>query len=172
MAEATFNTKAGQTINREMLITCLNVGTYESPKWAPVGRRVEDSTINKDYSIESIMDIFGDTYTTGKKATNTQTFDPWPLDSGDEAHTKIALLSIVDDDISALTSQDMLIVHTYLDYKDGVFAERYPNSSVVPTGNGGEGGGVLSMPIEVTYGGIRAKGSATVSGGTITFTED
>nr|DAR58154.1 MAG TPA: hypothetical protein [Caudoviricetes sp.] len=37
---------------------------------------------------------------------------------------------------------------------------------------GGEGGGFISMPIDVTLGGTRKTGTAAISGSTVTFTED
>ena len=84
-----FNTKAGETVARELLIAYLNTGTNESPVWSPVGKRVEDSSIEMDWSVESKVDIFGQTWTTGKKATKTQTFEPCELDSGDPAQELI-----------------------------------------------------------------------------------
>ena len=42
---------------------------------------------------------------------------------------------------------------------------------VKPTGLGGAGGGTLTMPIDVTFGGTREVGTASVSAdGVITFT--
>ena len=44
MADLTFNTTAGQTIDRELMIAYLNTGTSESPVWSAIGKRVEEST--------------------------------------------------------------------------------------------------------------------------------
>lgn len=172
MAELQFNTTPGQTIARELLIAYLNVGTSGSPEWAPVGKRVEDSSIDMDWSTETKVDIFGDTYVTGKKATKTQTFDPWELDGSDKAQKKIWNLAIKDNDVNALLNQDMLIAHFYVDNDDANFAERYTACSVLPSSLGGEGGGSIGMPIEVTYGGERTVGKVTRSGANITFNED
>ena len=61
---------------------------------------------------------------------------------------------------------DMLIVHTYAG-----FAERYESCMVEVTGLGGEGGGSVGMPINVTYGGKRTIGTATKgTSGAIEFT--
>lgn len=176
-SDLTFNTTAGQTISREMLIAYLNVAedavAAETPEWSPIGRRVEDSSIEMDWQTETTIDIFGDTYTTGKKATKTQTFDPWELDGSDKAQKKIWNLAIKDNNVQALLNQDMLIVHLYAGTADtAVFAERYSSCSVLPTGLGGEGGGSIGMPIDVTYGGTRTTGTASVSGGNVTFTPD
>ena len=94
MADLEFNTTPGQTVGREMLIAYLNTGESGTPTWSPIGKRVEDSSIEFDWQTETKVDIFGDTYTTGKKATKTQTFDPCELDGADKAQQKIWNLAI------------------------------------------------------------------------------
>ena len=172
MAEMTFNTPAGQTVSRELLIAFLNTGTNETPVWSPVGKRVEDSSIEMDWGTETKVDIFGATYVTGKKATKTQTFDPWELDSSDAAQQKIWNLAIKNNDVNALLAQDMLIAHLYAGDSSKNFAERYESCAVLPTNLGGEGGGSVVMSIDVTYGGTRTVGTVSVVGGKATFTPD
>lgn len=173
MADLSFNTPAGQAIARELQICYLNTGTASTPVWSPIGKRTDDSSMELDWSDESSQDILGNTFTLMKKPIVTQTFDPWPLDAGDAAAVKIWNLAVKDQDAQALTSQDLLLVHFYAGTSETPFAERYPSSMVKPTGLGGEGGGNLSMPIEVTFGGERKTGTASKgSGGAITFTED
>ena len=169
MADQTFNTGAGKTIDRELLVAYLNIATTSSPSWKPLGKRVSDSSEELDWSEDSSTDILGNTYTTLKKPTVTQTFDPAPLDAGDDAMVKIWNLSIKDQDYAALANQDMLIVHLYAGTADtSMFAERYSACAVRPSGLGGEGGGNVGMPIDVTYGGIRTVGTASISQGTVT----
>ena len=172
MADYEFNTTEGQTIDRALLIAYLNTGTSSSsPTWSPIGKRVEDSSQEFDWSEETKQDILGSTYTTMKKPIITQTFDPCELDAGDEAQKKIWNLAIVKQDNNALTNMDMLIVHLYAGTANtAVFAERYESCMIKPTGLGGEGGGSIGMPIDVTYGGKRTRGTASVSAGTVTFT--
>jgi hypothetical protein len=173
MADLEFNTTPGQTVGREMLVAYLNTGESGSPTWSPIGKRVEDSSIEFDWQTETKVDIFGDTYTTGKKATKTQTFDPCELDGADEAQQKIWNLAIKENNVNALLNQDMLIVHLYAGTAGtAVFAERYSACSVLPSGLGGEGGGSIGMPIDVTYGGTRTTGTASISSGTVTFKPD
>ena len=51
--DLTFNTTAGQTVGREMLIAYLNTGESGTPTWSPIGKRVEDSSIELDvYKIQ------------------------------------------------------------------------------------------------------------------------
>lgn len=171
MADYEFNTPEGQTIDRALLIAYLNTGTSSSPAWSPIGKRVEDSSQEFDWSEETKQDILGSTYTTMKKPVITQTFDPCELDAGDEAQKKIWNLAIVQQDNNALSNMDMLIVHLYAGTANtAVFAERYESCMIKPTGLGGEGGGSIGMPIDVTYGGKRTIGTASVSDGTVTFT--
>ena len=40
MADMTFNTPAGQVVDRKLLILYLNTGTNSAPVWSPIGKRV------------------------------------------------------------------------------------------------------------------------------------
>lgn len=175
MAEYTFSTPNGETIARELLIAYLNTGTTESPVWSPIGKRVTDSSEEFDWGEETSQDILGNTYTTMKKPVVTQTFDPWELDGGDAAQQKIYNLAIIQQNAQALCNMDMLIAHMYTTKSGGTgsFAERYESCSVKPSGLGGEGGGTVGMPVDVTYGGTRTVGTVTKSAsGDITFSPD
>lgn len=109
-----------------------------------------------------------------EKPIITQSFDPCDLDAGDAALKKIWDLAIKQQNAAALANQDVLIVHHYAGTaKTAVFAERYDASMVKPSSLGGEGGGSVGMPIDVTLGGNRTTGTAAVgSNGAITFTPD
>ena len=169
--ELTFNTEAGATVARELLIAYLNTGTSAQPVWSAVGKRVEDSSTELDWREETKNDILGQTYTTLHKPTITQSFDPCELDAGDAAQLKIWNKAIREQDYAALASMDMLIVHFYAGTTATPFAERYSACAVRPTGLGGEGGGSVGMPIDVTYGGTRTTGTASKdASGTVTFT--
>lgn len=169
-----FNAANGETIARERLIAYLNTGTSVAPTWSPIGKRTTDSSEEFDWGEETNQDILGNTFTTMKKPTITQTFDPWDLDGGDEAQKKIYDLAVVQQNAPALTNQDMLIAHFYANEDGdtvGSFAERYASCMVKPSGLGGEGGGNIGMPVDVTYGGERTIGTVTkAANGTVTFT--
>lgn len=172
MAEYTFNTPAGQTVARELLVAYLNTGTSDAPVWSPLGKRVTDSSQEYDWSEETSQDILGNSWGTLKKPVITQTFDPNDLDGGDAALVKIWNLAVVEQNAQALANQDMLIVHLYAGASGAAFAERYTSCMVKPSGLGGEGGGNITMPIDVTYGGARIVGTASIAGGKITFNEE
>ena len=171
MSDISFNTTAGQTVDRALMIAYLNTGTNSAPVWSPLGKRVEDSSAEYDWSDETKQDILGNTWATMKKPVVTQTFDPCELDASDAAQQKIWNLAVVQQDAAALANQDMLIVHLYAGTATtAAFAERYESCMVKPSSLGGEGGGNIGMPIDVTYGGKRTTGTAAVSDGTVTFT--
>ena len=173
MSDLAFNTAAGQTIERSMLILFLNTGTASSPVWSPLGAYVNDSSEEMDWSRESNADILGRVYTRMKKPVVTQTFDPLPLDSGDAAVVKLWNLSVREQNYTALAAQDVMIVHRYAGTEDtAMFAERYSGASFETTGLGGEGGAELTMPITVTMGGTRTLGTAARTGSTYAFTAD
>lgn len=106
MADLEFNTKPGETVARELLAAYLNTGTNSDPVWSPIGKRVEDSSEEMDWSEETKQDILGSTYTTMKKPTITQTFDPCELDADDEAQKKIWNLAVREQNAQALANQD------------------------------------------------------------------
>lgn len=168
-----FNTAANQTVAREQLVCYLNTGTSSTPAWSALGKRVEESSESLDWSDESKKDILGDTHSTMKKPIITQSFDPINLDSGDSAIHQVWKLAIHDQDPQSLCNMDLLLVHLYAGTPDtAMFAERYPSSMVKPTGLGGPGGGSIEMPVDVTFGGKRAVGTAAItSAGVVTFTE-
>ena len=172
MADLTFNTADGVTVQRELLIAYLNTGSASTPVWSPLGKRVTDSAMEMDWSEETNQDILGDTYTTLKKPVITQTFEPGELDGADDAQVKIWNLAVKDHDYTALAAQDVLIVHFYAGTASSPFAERYSACTVRPTSLGGEGGGTVGMPVDITYGGTRTVGTAAkdATTGAITFT--
>ena len=171
MADLTFNTEAGRTIARELLIAYLNTGTSAAPVWSPLGKRVEESSTELDWEAETIRDILGSTYGRLKKPKISQSFEPCELDGEDAAQMKIWNLAVKDQDAQALANQDMLIVHFYAGETQTPFAERYASCMIEVTGLGGEGGGNVGMPMTITYGGARTVGTAAKgTDGKITFT--
>ena len=168
-----FNTTENQTVDRDLLILCLNTGTSEAPVWSPVGKRVSDSSMEYDWSEETNTDILGDTYTTLSKPKVSQAFEPWTLDAGDKAQVKVWNDSIRNQDTNAMACNDMLVLHLYAGTVDtAIFAERYASCTVKPNSLGGAGGGKLGMPINVSFGGTRTTGTASIKDGAFTFTPD
>lgn len=174
MANLTFNTTPGQTIDRNLLALYLNTATDAAPEWHIIGRRVEDGSMEMDWGQETKTDILGNTYTTQKKPVKTQTFDPCELDAGDPAQVMLWNLAIKDENAAALCALDLMVAHLYVNVGTGGarFAVRNSASAISPTSLGGAGGGFLGMPLDVTFGGPRTTGSVTTTGSEITFTAD
>ena len=167
----TFNTPEGQTIARELLVLYLNTGTSATPTGSPIGKRVEESSAEYDWSENTSQDILGNTHSTMKKPIVTESFDGVKLSQGDAAYEKIWTEGIKNQNPQALTNLDLLLVHLYAGTANtAAFAERYPSSMVRPTSIGGEGGGDIEMPLEATFGGQRVTGTASMSDGVPTFT--
>lgn len=167
MADYNFTTNPGETVARELLVAYLNTGTAESPVWSPLGKRVEDSSAEYDWGESTSQDILGNAWAKLKKPIITQTFEPCDLDAGDEAQKKIWQLAVVEQNAQALSNMDLLIAHLYAG-----FGERYESCMVKPSSLGGEGGGNIGMPLDITYGGKRSIGSVTNTGGAIKFTPE
>lgn len=170
----TITTKGdGVSATRDMMIAYLNTGTVEAPVWSAMGTKVTDSSIEYDWSMETITDILGVVHTKAKTAQMTQSFADSEIVAGDAVMNHLSNLAIVQKDASVLVNQDMLIVHFYLKDENGApFAERYPASAVIPTTTGGEGGAPLVSTIDVTYGGVRTIGTAATADGAVTFTPE
>lgn len=170
----TISTGTGKSAKREMLITALNTGTSSSPAWKALGKRVEESNVEFDYSEEDKQDVLGNSYTTVKNPKKTQDFSGNNLIGGDDLMNYLINLVVVENDYTALTQQECLLIHTYLQDSTGkAFAEKYSECTVLPSTLGGEGGGVLISDITVKFGGTRTTGTATYSAdGGITFTPD
>lgn len=177
MAESKFklNGTPGKPIDRKQYLVYGNSGMYESPNWSVIGKRVEESSAEENWSENSLTDILGDTYSDMKTPITSQSFDPCPIDAGDEYQAKLVQHYVIDRDAQALVSQDLIRVHLYLTDGNGhAFAERFPASMVKPTGLGGEGGGNLTMPVDITFGGTRERGYVDIPKSPhddITFTE-
>ena len=171
MDDLKFNTPDGATVARKLLILYINTGTSSEPVWNAIGKRVEDSSMEYDWGENTKKDIFGNTYTSLDGPTITQTFEPCELDAADAAQVKLWNQSIRNHDLSAMTNNDLLVVHAYTGTADaGAFAERYPSSAVRPSSLGGSSN--IGMPIDVTFGGERSVGKAKVSNGALDFAPD
>ena len=162
---------SGESPLREQIVTYLNTTTSEQPVWSPMGRTVEDSSIDADYSEDSKTDIFGTVWNSAKKPKREQEFSDSNLLAGDAVMNRVLDLCIVQQNMAELQNQDCLVVYLFLQDSSGkAFAERYPNSTVLMTSIGGPGGEKAVTGIKVSYVGERVTG--TFDNTTKTFTAD
>ena len=106
MADLEFSTTSGQTIARELLIAYLNTGTTSAPVWSAIGKRVEDSTAEMDWSQESKQDILGNTFGSIFDATLTMIVE----DPTGAQHVKV--VAWYDNEMS-FTSQYLRLAKLY-----------------------------------------------------------
>lgn len=168
-----FNGTNGETIDRELLVAMLEIPPEDN--LAPLGEGTTDSSEEFDWSRESNTDILGTVRTTMKKPIKTQSFDPLPVYVGGKAINYLHKLAIVDENAAALCNLKMLIVHLYITVEgtELFFAEHHDGCSIEVNSLGGEGGGNIGMPLNVTYGGTRTIGGAARNAdGTFTFTPE
>lgn len=162
---------SGESPIRDQLVTYLNTGTSETPVWSPVGRTVEESAIDLDYSENSKTDIFGTVWNTVQKPKMEQEFSDSNLLAGDAVMNRVLDLCVVQKNMAEVQNQDCLIVYLFLQDSSGkAFAERYPNSTVLMNSIGGSGGEKAVAGIKVSYGGDRVTGTFDKS--TKAFTAD
>lgn len=175
MPDMTFNTAAGQAIERNMMVAFLNTAANaDTPNWSPMGAYVSDSALGYDWQKDSSTDVLGVRRATMKKPQMTQTFTADGVSSDDAALVKIWNMGVKEQNYTALANQDVLIVHKYAGTSGtAFFAERYSGASVSLTSLGGEGGGNLTAEYEVEYAGTRTTGTASIAaGGSVTFSAD
>ena len=127
----------GESPLREQIVTYLNTTSSAQPVWSPMGRTVEDSSIDADYSEDSKTDIFGTVWNSAKKPKREQEFSDSNLLAGDAVMNRVLDLCIVQQNMAELQNQDCLVVYLFLQDSSGkAFAERYPNSTVLMTSIG------------------------------------
>lgn len=166
----------GTSARREQLITYYNCASYATPTWDAIGCKVTESAIELDWGEDTTQDILGHTHTSVKEPTMTQEAEDFEIEEGQPAYQDIWERGIRDHS-ATVAHRDLLVVHAYYapdsEAPTAFFAERYPDSAVLPTSIGGEGGGAIKMALTVTYGGIRETGTAAItSAGVVTFTQD
>lgn len=176
MAEIKFMNETSATpFDRAKMMAFINVAaSSETEDWAPLGIRATSADHSYDWQSESSTDIFGNIYNSAKKPIVSTSLDPWPLTGNDKAQKHIWKLAVAEQDHVKLSGQDILIVHSYATVGStatNFFAERYNASMVAVTRIGGDGGGLLTDGCDVTFGGERTVGKATLSDGTVTYTE-
>lgn len=174
--EVFFATAENKPVDGEELMVFLNTGTSSEPTWKPMGLGVESADMEYDWQKEDKKDIWGRTYSRMNNPIIKQSLDPWPIRGYDEAMQYILELAVVDQDAGALCAMDILIVHKYIRTGSATsstyFAERYPASSIDMSKLSREGGGFLEAGTEMTCGGKRAIGSATLGDKTVSFEEE
>lgn len=168
-----FTLNPGQKAERKLLVTAVNTGTAESPKWTVIGVGVEDSSIELNPDIETITDILGVSETSVNKLEPSQGLEPMTIRGGNPLLFK--LNDIVERNaLSEFSQFEVLIIKAYIDEgTDEVHAyraEKHIGCTITPQSIGGSA--YVDMPVSIAYSNNKVLG--TVNGykstDTITFT--
>ena len=175
------NATAGQKIEREKLLTFVNVGTnYNRTSmsatvgmdFVPLGKGVEDSALEFDMEVNSVHDILGNTVTTVGSFTTTQTFDPCYAEKGSTLHKKMNTY-LAEKNYAKFSQFDVLVVKTFWvkEITTGNYyavAELHTDCDVHPTSLGGQD--YVNMPLSVTLSDDKILGWAKYNKSTKTVT--
>lgn len=158
-------------VKRSEFAAFLNVGTKQSPSWARMGKGITSQTIAYNPSTTSETYIDEDNAT-----TNLDSYAP-TIDTPQTAYAGDAVFDYVDNlrqtrAVGSDAETEVLLVYIYDEESAGVYkAER--NTAVIPIDDfGGEGGGNVVLNYTVNLNGDPTQGTATITGGTVTFTPD
>ena len=158
------NATDGQKIEREKLLTFVNVGDPYDPtdksdtedmNFVVLGKGVEDSSLEFDMDVNTVHDILGNTTTTVGAFTTTQSFDPCYAEKGSELHRKM-LQYLSEKNYAKFSQFDVIVVKTFWVHNVGTeqapnyyaVAELHRNCDVHPTSLGGQD--YVNMPLSVT----------------------
>ena len=167
MAGTTTENKA----KRSQYYTFLNVGTAESPKWAREGKFASELTAQMNPQTSTTQDVTQDTAETditgyqpsmGVSKSVSKT-DP-TFEFIDDIRRKRKILS------DAYTQ--ILNVDVFNQNSDNSYPAELQNVSVQIDSFGGPASDPLTISYTYNYRGDPQTGTATISGGTVTFTAD
>ena len=162
-----FNVDNGVKVARKLLMTYVDVSDGSTPEWEIVGRGVEESAIELNPDTETVTDILGITDTSVTKWEPNQTFEPNTVRGGSKLN--FMLHKIWQDKTPEKLSQfKVLLVYAYLGTTT-FEAEMHKNCTINVTSIGGSA--YVDMPIEISYSNDIEKGTASISGSTVTFTK-
>ena len=169
MADVTFTEGTGK-IKREEFKLFANVGTAEAPVWELQGRHIEDMSIEMNPNVETVTDVTGVTETTLDKYEPQTNASPYYA----RRESKMAewLYNVVREGKTLSdVEKEFLIVNVFSAGSTAPTAyDAWTQTAVVAVQSfGGDTKGV-QMPYNIHWTGKKTFGTATITGGTVTFT--
>lgn len=153
-----FNLTAGQQAARNLFTVWLNIGTTAEKDWVCVGSGVEDASMDFSIDKETTTDILGVTKTKINSIQRSMSFDSMTITGGDEVILKLYNL-LYNEDQTALSNLEVMIVHGYAGTAGSYEAELFPTSAVTPTSWGGSS--TVDVAVDIDFGGTKAKGTSS-----------
>lgn len=158
-------------VKRSELATFLNTGTKAIPVWSRMGKGITSQTIAYNPATTSEIYIDEDSGTTNLDSYTLNISTPQTAIKGN------AVFDYVDNlrqtrAVGEDAETEVLIVYIYDEESTGVYKAERNNAVIQIDDFGGEGGGNTVLNYTVNLNGDPTLGTATITGGTVSFTPD
>lgn len=137
-----------------------------TPSWCILGKDIEDMSMELNPSTTTTKNILDETSVTDEGYEPSMTADPYYANPDDAIYPKLKVIALDRKKGDDCKSKYLEVI---IDKTEGPFDAWVEDCIIKPMAYGGAQGGV-NIPFTVTPCGNRVKGTATVSGGTVTFT--
>ena len=134
--------------------------------WFILGKDIEDMSMELNPSTTTTKNILDETSVTDEGFEPSMTADPYYADPDDAIYPKLKEIAFERKKGDECKTKYLEVI---IDKTEGPFDAWVEDCIVKPTAYGGSQGGI-NIPFTVTPCGNRIKGTAAVSGGTVTFT--
>ena len=142
-------------------------GGAGTPNWFLIGKDIEDMSVELNPDIETVKNILGETSVKDNGYEPSMTADPYYANPDDSIYAKIKEIAMKRLKGDACKTK---ILEVIISPDDNGTHEAYTENVIVkPTSYGGDTSG-FAIPFEVHFDGDRKDGTATISGGSVSFT--
>lgn len=158
-------------VKRSEFAAFLNTGTTAVPVWSRMGKGITSQTISYNPANTTETYIHEDNGT-----TNLDSYAP-TMATPQTAYAGDAVFDFVDElrqnrAVAEGATTEVLFVYIYDEESAGVYKAEKNNAVISIDDFGGEGGGNVVLNYTVSLNGNPTLGTATITGGTVSFTPD
>lgn len=141
-------------------------GGSGSPEWFLIGKDIEDMSVELNPDTETVKNILGETSVKDNGYEPTMSADPYYANPSDSIYPKLKEIAMERKVGDACKTK---ILEVIIDPSDDGSHEAYEEDVIVkPQSYGGDTSG-FAIPFDVLFDGNRKKGTATITGGTPSF---
>lgn len=136
-----------------------------SPKWFLIGKDIEDMSVELNPDTETVKNILGETSVKDNGYEPSMSVDPYYANPDDDIYPKIKDIAMkrLKGDACKTSILEVIVEDT-----DGPHEAYTEDIIVKPQSYGGDTSG-FAIPFDTLFDGNRKEGTATISGGTATF---
>ena len=162
---------AENKVKRSDLMAFLNTGTADEPVWSRMGKGITSQVLAYNPATTSETYIDEDSATTNLDSYSVNISTPQTAYAGN------AVFDFVDElrktrAVGSDAQAEVLLVYAYDKAEGGGYRAERNNAVLQIDDFGGEGGGSVVLNYTVNLNGNPTFGTATVEGGTVTFTAE